>query len=213
MKTIKESINIKEKLIKNFFGVDRTNSLYIKKGELVYHITPLDFKRLKPMGDLYISATDYDRNLYKAYLSMRLFDKGYRNVSEICLKLKQDLHSPDKKTQKAIFDSCYMNNKLTFLNDLLKAEPNMGCLDASLIYDLFMKYINKIKGDSINVFNFYLQKEGYNAILDYHDIDLSWIQAKSPLYLLNAEDFVEIHKVIKIGRDDIKTSLKKNGDL
>lgn len=213
MKTVKESINIKEKLIKNFFGVDRTSSLDIKKGELVYHITPLDFKRLKPMGNLYISVTDYDRNLYKSYLSMRLFDKGYRNVSEICLKLKQDLHSPDKKTQKAIFDSCYMNNKLTFLNDLLKAEPNMGCLDASLVYNLFMKYINKIKGDSINVFNFYLQKEGYNAILDYHDIDLSWIQAKSPLYLLNAENFVDIHKAIKIGKDDIKASLKKNGDL
>lgn len=213
MKTVKESINIKEKLIKKFFGVDRTSSLYIKKGELVYHITPLDFKRLKPMGGLYISATDYDRNLYKAYLSMRLFDKGYRNVSEICLKLKQDLHSPDKKTQKAIFDSCYMNNKLTFLNDLLKAEPNMSCLDVSLVYDLFMKYINKIKGDSINVFNFYLQKEGYNAFLDYHDIDLSWIQAKSPLYLLNAEKIVDIHKVIKIGIDDIKASLKKNGDL
>ncbi len=213
MKTVKESINIKEKLIKNFFGVDRTSSLYIKKGEFVYHITPLDFKRLEPMGNLYISATDYDRNLYKAYLSMRLFDKGYKNVSEICLKLKQDLHSPDKKTQKAIFDSCYMNNKLTFLNDLLKAEPNMGCLDVSLVYELFMKYINKIKGDSINVFNFYLQKEGYNAILDYHDIDLSWIQAKSPLYLLNAENFVDIHKVIKIGKDDIKASLKKNGDL
>lgn len=213
MKTVKESINIKEKLIKKFFGVDRTSALYIKKGELVYHITPLDFKRLKPMESLYISATDYDRNLYKAYLSMRLFDKGYKNISEICLKLKQDLHSPDKKTQKAIFDSCYMNNKLTFLHDLLKAEPNMGCLDVSLVYDLFMKYINKIKGDSINVFNFYLQKEGYNAILDYHDIDLSWIQAKSPLYLLNAEKFVDIHKVIKIGRDDIKASLKKNGDL
>ena len=44
MKTVKESINIKEKLIKNFFDVDRTISLDIKKGELVYHITPLDFK-------------------------------------------------------------------------------------------------------------------------------------------------------------------------
>ena len=213
MKTVKESINIKEKLIKNFFGIDRTSSLNIKKGELVYHITPLDFKRLKPMGNLYISATDYDRNLYKSYLSMRLFDKGYRNVSEICLKLKQDLHSPDKKTQKAIFDHCYGENKLTFLNDLLKTEPNMSCLDVSLIYDLFMKYINKIKGDSINVFNFYLQREGYNTILDYHDIDLSWIQAKAPLYLLNAENFVEIHKVIKIDRDDIKASLKEIGDF
>ena len=100
-----------------------------------------------------------------------------------------------------------------FLNDLLEIKPNMGCLDVSLIYDIFMKYINKIKGDSINVFNFYLQKEGYNAILDYHDIDLSWIQAKSPLYLLNAEDFVGIHKVIKVNKDAIKVSLKKNGDI
>lgn len=213
MKTVKESINIKEKLIKNFFGVDRTSSLDIKKGTSVYHITPLDFKRLKPMGNLYISATDYDRNLYKSYLSMRLFDKGYRNVSEICLKLKQDLHSPDKKTQKAIFDCCYANNKSIFLNDLFETEPTVSCLDISLIYNLFMTYINEIKGNSVNIFNFYLKKEGYNAILDYHDIDLSWIQAKSPLYLLNAEDFVGIHKVIKIDRDDIKASLKEIGDL
>ena len=140
MKTIKESVETKNLLIKQNFKADIFGSkLFLKNGDFVYHITPLDFKELKHGQSLYCSAIDYDFHLYRSYLTMMLRHKGYNNIKEVVFKLKKDIVCPDSKTQKEIFDSCYMDYKLIFLNDLLKAEPNLSCLDVSLIYDLYIK--------------------------------------------------------------------------
>lgn len=126
----------------------------------------------------------------------------------VIFHLKEDIVCPDSKTQREIFDSCYMNNKLMFLNDLLAAEPNMSCLDTSLIYDLYMKYINKINGESIDVFYDYIKANGYNVFLDQHDIDNSWIQAKNPLFIYQAHKIMDVYSIFNIGMLEVAQSLK-----
>lgn len=209
MKTIKESVETKNLLIKQNFKFDAFGSkLFLKKGDFVYHITPLDFKELKCGQSLYVSAIDYDFHLYRSYLTMMLRHKGYDNIKEVVFKLKKDIICPDSKTQREIFDACYMNNKLIFLNDLLKVEPNTSCLDASLIYDLYMKYINKINGESIDIFYDYIKADGYDVFLDQHDIDNSWIQAKNPLLIYQADKIMDVYRISNIDMFEVAQSLK-----
>ena len=64
MKTIKESVETKNLLIKQNFKFDAFGSkLFLKKGDFVYHITPLDFKELKCGQSLYVSAIEYGNEL------------------------------------------------------------------------------------------------------------------------------------------------------
>ena len=46
--------------------------LHMKKGEKIYHVTPGKFESIRDGQDLYISATDIDRHLYRAYLTLML---------------------------------------------------------------------------------------------------------------------------------------------
>ena len=209
MKTVKESVETKNLLIKQNFKFDAFGSkLFLKKGDFVYHVTPLDFKELKYGQSLYVSAIDYDFHLYRSYLTMMLRHKGYNNIKEVVFKLKKDIVCPDSKTQREIFDCCYAKNKLIFLNDLLKAEPNISCLDTSLIYDIYMKHINKINGESIDIFYDYIKADGYNVFLDQHDIDNSWIQAKNPLFIRQADKIMDIYSILNISMLNVAQSLE-----
>lgn len=189
---------------------DASKSLELKKGSNVYHVTPKDFKALNPDQDLFVSATEYDRNLYKSMLTMQMRKKGFgvdTPISEVSFKLKEDLKSPSNDEQKKIFLSAYNKNKKVFDDDMKKYYSNEK-MNSSELYDKFIKTLDK-PSISKQIFYKEIKKNGFNAVLDQHDVDNSWMQASRPLIVMEAMNVLGDIKVSKITDSDIKESLKK----
>lgn len=180
-----------------------------KKGETVNHITPLDFKELRPGQDLYVSATTYDKNLYKSMLTMQMRKKGFgvdTPIKEVTFKLKEDLHSPSNDDQRKIFQDVYSKNKSVFDKDMRsyysKEKPNSNDK-----YDMFIKTLDK-SGESKQLFYRAIKEAGYNAVLDQHDVSDSWMQASRPLIIMNALNTLGDMKVSDISNKEIEQALK-----
>lgn len=184
----------------------------MKKGETVNHITPLEFKKLKNDQDLYISADKYDQDTYKAFLSMMLKHKGFKKISEVKFQLKQDLKSPSNEQQKKIFDECYKSNKKVFDKELSEYYTNKKSKPKDA-YDQFIKSLDKNGTQSKKIFYDAVKKQGYNAVLDSHDIDYSWMQASRPLIVMDAVNTLGNMKVSEVDTKEITDSLKRLGVL
>lgn len=209
---IKEQLNIdvdiKDTLKKDY--PDDNEGLILPKGKSVNHITPLDFKKLKDGQDLYISATQDDQDTYKAFLSMMLKHKGFESIKEVKFKLKEQLKAPSNNDQKRIFNECYTNNKEVFDKDLTdyyktkKSKPKEP-------YDQFIKSLDKNGTESKKLFYDAVKNKGYNAILDQHDVDYSWMQATKPLIIMDAVNTLGDMNVKDVNTKEITKSLKKLG--
>ena len=72
-KLIKEQLDLSVNK-KTFYKHDKkaSKSLTVKKGSSVYHVTPKDFKSLRDGQDLFVSATNKDRDTYKAFLTLMM---------------------------------------------------------------------------------------------------------------------------------------------
>lgn len=84
---------------RTFYKYDKNASkgVSLKKGQSVYHVTPNDFKKLKEGQDLFVSATDTDRDIYKSFLTLMMKHKGYgidTPIKEVEFKLKKILDHP-----------------------------------------------------------------------------------------------------------------------
>lgn len=186
--------------------------LNLKKGNTVNHITPLEFKKLKKGQDLYISADKNDQDTYKAFLSLMLRHKGFKKISEVKFELKQDLKSPSNDEQKKIFDSVYKANKKVFDADLDKYYQNNRSKPKDT-YDQFIKSLDKNGTQSKKLFYDAIKKQGFNAVLDSHDIDYSWMQASRPLIVMDALNTLGNMKVSEVDNKEITNSLKRLGVL
>ena len=54
-----------------------------------------------------------------------------------------------------------------------------------------------------------MKKNGYNAVLDQHDVDYSWMGAYKPLIVMNASDTFGDFKSKDVKDDDIRSSIKR----
>lgn len=197
---------------KKFLVPDPNSSKAVNKvsGETVNHVTPVDFKALRPDQDLYVSATEYDKNLYRSMLTMQMRKKGFgadTPIKEVTFKLKEDLHSPSNEEQRKIFQDVYSKHKSVFDGDIAsyyaKEPPN-----SKDTYDMFIKSLDK-SGESKRLFYQAMQKSGYNAVLDQHDITDSWMQASRPLIVMNALNTLGDMKVKNISNKQIEEALRR----
>lgn len=168
---------------------DKTAVNYFKAGSTVTHITPKNFKALKPGQDLYVSADPYDKVTYRTFLSLMLKHKGYgdKGIKEVRFVLKNDLKAPSINEQEQIFKRTFPNNRN---------------------YDAFIKSLDTPSKDKTIFYNA-LKREGYNAIVDTHDIDNSWMQAKRPLIVMDALNNLGDMKIKTLTNDDLQKSLKE----
>lgn len=216
----------KQSLVKNQLGIDikrskfrntdidRSKETHLKKGSNVYHVTPNKFKEFRKGQDLFVSATDRDRDLYKSMLTMQMRKKGIgknSSINELTLKLNKDLNAPSNEIQKKIFNTVYLKNKKVFDEDIRK-NTEKNSKNSKDPYDMFIKTLNK-KHKSKDMFYSELRKNGYNAVLDQHDVSDSWMQASRPLILMDALNDIGDIKIRKITDKDIRKSLKKLGIL
>lgn len=194
---------------------DSSKSVHLKAGEKVNHVTPNSFEKLREGQDLFISATEHDKNLYRSMLTMQMKRKGFGKdtpIHEVEFLLKQDLNSPSNAEQREIFNKVYNGNKKVFDDDI-REYYKKGNKNSTDVYDMFMKSLDKSGQQSKTLFYEALRKAGYNAVLDQHDVDNSWMGASHPLIVMDAVNTLGEMHVSDISDDDIKKSLKWLGYL
>ena len=217
--------NRKASLIKEQLGIDVDKRVFYKhdknalksvslnKGQKVYHVTPKEFKNLREGQDLFISATKTDRDIYKSFLTMMMRRKGFgldTPIKEVEFKLKENLRSPSNDDQRKIFDTIYKVNKETFDRDL-NNYYNKGERRPKDTYDAFIRTLDAKSSESKSKFYDEMKKNGYNAVLDQHDVTGSWMQAQRPLIVMDALNTLGDIKVRDVSDSDIKKSLKRLG--
>lgn len=181
-----------------------------KKGEKIYHITPNEFNNLREGQDLYVSATDNDRDTYKSFLSLMLMHKGYGKdipLKEVEFTLKEDLKSPSNDIQKEIFNEVYNKNKKVFDKDLNEYYSTRTKIPKD-VYDAYIKALDGVNMKSKTKFYNVLKHAGYNAVLDTHDVTGSWMFAERPLIIMDAVNTLGDIKISDISNSDIIQSLK-----
>ena len=73
-------------------------------------------------------------------------------------------------------------------------------------YNDFIKALDKPSASKKEFFN-KLKDNGYNAVLDIHDVTDTWIQAKKPLIVMDAVDMLRDIKVSEVTNDRINASI------
>lgn len=198
---------------RTFYKQDRnaSKSVRLNKGRNVYHVTPKDFKQLKEGQDLFISATKTDRDIYKSFLTLMMKHKGFgvdTPIKEVEFKLKENLKSPSNSEQRKIFDSAYNANKDVFDRELNSYYSGSKTRPRDT-YDAFIKTLDAKSSESKAAFYNEMKRNGYNAVLDQHDVTGSWMQAQRPLIVMDAINTLGDIKIRDITNSDIKNSLKR----
>ena len=202
----------KEKLIAKNESDPNDETVY-KKGSKVTHVTPLEFKKLKDGQDLYVSAEDYDKTTYKTWLTLMMKSKGFgldTPIKEVEFKLKNDLKAPSENNQREIFNKFYQNNKKQVDSDMKKYYANSKNHEYNKD-DPYSDYIKSLDRPSESKKKFYstMRENGYNAVLDIHDVTGSWMNAKKPLIVMEALNELGNMKVHDISDQELNKSLKK----
>ena len=215
--------NRKSSLIKEQLGMDvdkrvfykhdkdASKSVSLNKGQNVYHVTPKEIKQLRDGQDLFISATKTDRDIYKSFLTMMMRRKGFgldTPIKEVEFKLKENLRSPSNDDQRKIFDSVYKINKETFDRDL-NDYYSKGERRPKDTYDAFIRTLDAKSSESKSKFYDEMRKNGYNAVLDQHDVTGSWMQAQRPLIVMDAINTLGDIKIRDVNDVDIEKSLER----
>lgn len=191
----------------------KNKGIEMKAGEKVSHVTPLKFENLREGQDLFVSATDYDKDMYRSFLTLMMRHKGYGKdipIQEVEFTLKEDLKSPSSNQQRIIFENFYDQNKELVDKDLNNYYSDSKKTRPSDVYDAYVKVMDSSKAlDTKKRFYEEIQRNGYNAVLDEHDIDGSWMQAQQPLIIIDATKTLGKMKGSKITDEDIKKSIKR----
>ena len=215
-----KGLKTKQKLVKTYLDRDVSKNklklnnqldkedLVLEKGSKVTHITPLDFKQLRTGQDLYVSGTETDKNIYRAFLTMKMKSKGFSQpIKEVEFTLNKDLKAPSDDKQRKIFDDMYNKSFGQIRKDLnAYYKNNKTYKDSTDAYNDFIKALDK-PSESKSAFFGKLKDSGYNAILDTHDITDTWIQAKKPLIVMDAVDMLGNLKVSEVTNDRLAASI------
>lgn len=217
-----KGIKDKQKLVKTYLNrkmskrqvtpnndIDPDIDIVYEKGSTVTHVTPVDFRKLRKGQDLFISADPYDKATYKTFLTLKMKSKGFvdRPISEVAFELNEKLKAPSINKQKTIFNDFYSKNKDVVDSDLSKYYKNKT-YNKNDPYNDYIKSLDKT-GDSKSLFYKRLKEEGYNAVLDQHDITDTWIQAKKPLIVMDAMNTLGKMKVSEIDNGELTKALNE----
>lgn len=163
-----------------------------------------------------MTATDSDNALYEAFLSMNLKSKGF-NPSKVSLTLKEDLNVPSSKEQYDVFKEVLKDNKQKVLSDLTDwltskkkdiSPVTNAQNDEKKLYDLFMNSVEK-PSESQKLFYDKLKANGFNGVLDEHDITGSWMQGKKPLIIMDALNTIGNVEISSITAKEMSKALDK----
>ena len=173
---------------------------------------------LTEAGRLRIKGTKRKTDLAKTQLGVDLNQKNIMKPDKdasksLELKKGSNVYHVTPKDFKALnpdqdlFVSAYNKNKKVFDDDMKKYYSNEK-MNSSELYDKFIKTLDK-PSISKQIFYKEVKNNGFNAVLDQHDVDNSWMQASRPLIVMEAINVLGDIKVSKITDSDIKESLKK----
>lgn len=164
-----------------------SSATHLKKGEKVQHISGVPFESIRD-GQIYVTTTDYDNAMYKAFLGSRLKKNGWEpRVVE--LYLKHDIKAPSSKEQYAIFKDFLKTNRTQIEKDInswyeAKGKSERAKSKTEEIYDQFINSVER-KSSSQKLFYDVLKQNGYNAVLDEHDVSGSWMLSQKPLIIMD----------------------------
>lgn len=183
----------------------------LRKGSKVQHITGVNFDKVRP-GQLYVTADAKDNDMYTSYLGSRLLSKGF-DPSKVIMELKTDLKAPSSKEQYKLFQSYLKENRKQVENDISDWQKSKGkeVNVKSNPKELYDQFINSVERSSNSQKDFYkvLKSNGYNAVLDEHDITGSWMQAQKPLIIMDTMSTIGNISVSKLDVNDMQKALDR----
>lgn len=221
-KLVQKGLDLKQDLAKNQLGRNVSKSQILarnrdsgetslKKGDKVRHVSGIPFDKMKS-GQLYVTATKYDDDMYAAYLGSKLKRAGF-NPKQVVINLKTDLKAPSSKDQYKIFNQFLKENRKQVESDIgdwlsSKGKDQTAATGKKDIYDQF---INAAERPSKSQKKFYdeLKKRGYNAVLDEHDITGSWMQAQKPLIIMDTLSTLGNFKVSDLTENSMREALDR----
>lgn len=219
---IEKGVSTKQKLASDVLGKKLTRSqviprhkdsgeTYLRKGSKVQHITGVDMKKLRA-GQLYVTANEQDNDLYTSFLGSRLLSKGFSPAKAV-IDLKVDVKAPSSKEQYKLFQSFLKQNRDQVEKDISawlteKGKDPTVKTDKKMLYDQFINAAER-SSQSQKAFYNMLKKNGYNAVLDEHDVTGSWMQAQKPLIIMDTLATFGNVKVSKLDVKDMQDALDR----
>ena len=192
----------------------RNQEFTLEPGTTIYRqVGTKDYDPQKIHGALYTSFTEEDNRRYRNLLN----DWGETGERyEVTMKLQKQLNVPSKATAKEIFDSLYQKDP-KFKNEISKSlyktytkiyTKNYPSKTADQIKEMVREEVNSRMSTPDLAFKtgmytlvaqrkdskmYYkeLQKQGYNALIDYFDKDEGFI-GKTPLIVIDKSALVKV---------------------
>ena len=192
----------------------RNESFTLEPGTTIYRqVGTKNYNPQKAHGALYTSFTEEDNKRYRGLLN-DWNETGERY--EVTMKLRKQLNVPSKATAKEIFDKLYQNDpkfknevsKTLYktytkvytkdypwktskeIQEMVREEVNTRMSTPDLAFKTGMYTLVAQRKDS-KMYYRELQKQGYNALIDYFDKEEGFI-GKTPLIVVDKSALVKV---------------------
>lgn len=217
---IDKGVSTKRKLAKDVLNRDLSvsqvrprnrdsSATTLKKGSKVQHISGVPFDELRD-DQVYVTSSSYDNKMYEAFLGMRLKSKGW-DPRKVVMEIKTDVNAPSSKDQYKLFTAFQKDNKRLIKSSVNKWLKEKGKSESASDdpKELYAQFMNSLENKSLARKEFYrsLEKAGYNAVLDEHDVTGSWMQAEKPLIIMNALHTIGDFKVESLTNKKLEKAL------
>lgn len=196
----------------------KNKKVTVKAGTEVEHQTFVKDFVLKDMP-MFVASTEADKRRYREEyvkdIQRFMEDRGLskQNLKSVVLRYNKDILAPSKNIQKQIYEDFYKEHKSSInkmVADMYKKVGENPNLDDT--YDDFIGFISvpssskdftKIRTRNKKLYSdFYsfVEKHGYNALLDIHDMNPQWgMGTRSPIIILKPlNDIGSVHIVNRI---------------
>lgn len=217
----------RKELAKKYFGFDISDDdakpdsrikddkpFSLNAGQTIQHIAAVPFTGLRS-GQIYVTATSRDNDLYEAFLSANLRNKGY-SPRKVSLKLKEDLLAPSYSEQYSMFKQFYRDNEDSVDSDLSKYSKDKGREFAKPstekeLFDTYVEFTNSFETKSESRDEFYskLMEKGYNSVLDEHDRVGSWMQGEKPIIVIDQQKTIGSFNVEPVTDADMASAYQR----
>ena len=195
-------------------GLRDNKPLTVSAGEKIQHIAAVPFSGLRS-GQIYVTATPRDNDLYEAFLSANLKNKGY-TPRKVQLTLKEDLRAPSYSEQYSMFKAFYRNNTESVDSDLQEYSKGKGRefvrpSNENELFDTYIEFTNSFETKSGSRERFYsmLKEKGYNSVLDEHDRVGSWMQGEKPIIVIDQQQTIGPFDVTPVSNNDMAEAYQR----
>lgn len=141
---------------------------------------------------------------------MRLKSKGW-DPKKVVMEIKTDVKAPSAKDQYKLFTKFQKDNERLIKSSVNRWLKEKGKTESASddSKELYTQFMNSLENKSLARKEFYrsLEKAGYNAVLDEHDVTGSWMQAEKPLIIMNALHTIGDFKVESLTNKKLEKAL------